>query len=200
MILDMDRSFFLVKVNSPKWHFVRKGRCTALKPTELLIFHRDDYKWQHDWIMVHGWCMVPMSLLWRFHLSHDDIQLSGVLELHKRRPWKSVWLSCEWPKKVTMQKHGEVDKSLLGDGLNWLDAFLAPQRSEQPEVCWLIWDMWIFKPWRVPWQKTTTSESMRSFVREVRLSALSLWRVDSARLFGSFIRSSLSIWLFWKLT
>lgn len=46
-------------------------------------------------------------------------KFSGVLELHKRLLWKSVWLSCEWPRKVTMQKHGEVDKSLLGD-MAWI--------------------------------------------------------------------------------
>lgn len=132
MILDMDRPVFFAKVNSPKSPFVRKGRCTALKRTELLIFHRDDYKWQHDWIMVHGWCCnhvafvagsyVAWWLLFCNNFRYPTLMMqkfSGALELHKRLLWKSVWLSCEWPRKVTMQKHGEVDKSLLGD-MAWI--------------------------------------------------------------------------------
>lgn len=156
--------------------------------------------------MTESWFMggAATTFLWRVHMSRDGCCFAEIL--------RCVGASQETTVKervafLRMAEEGDYAKTwgswqiVVGRyGLNWLHAVLASQTSEQPEVCWLIWGMWIFKPWRVPWPKTTTSESMRSFVREVRLSGLSLWRVDSARLFGSFIRSSLSLWLLWRLT
>ena len=46
----------------------RKGRCTALKPTQLLIFYRDDYKWQ----------LAARGNL--YHLNRDGLGLKGVLQ------------------------------------------------------------------------------------------------------------------------